>query len=129
MHIKKHATYPSPAHIPVTGIIQKVETSSDHKDYNRTTRSHPEASRRRHPAAANGSVDGRKLYYVKVLVDASDVDRVYEVSNPSRSFTTKHESIACLTDADCSFQLATADQVLGNFMGNLPHGFWLENRL
>ncbi|GJV78140.1 retrovirus-related pol polyprotein from transposon TNT 1-94, partial [Tanacetum coccineum] len=49
-------------------------------DYNRTTRSHPEASRRRHPAAANGSVDGRKLYYVKVLVDASDVDRVYELA-------------------------------------------------
>ncbi|GJY17376.1 hypothetical protein Tco_0388867 [Tanacetum coccineum] len=45
----------------------------------RTTRSHLEASRRRHPAAANGSVDGRKLYDVKVLVDASDVDRVYEV--------------------------------------------------
>ncbi|GJW98356.1 hypothetical protein Tco_0180164 [Tanacetum coccineum] len=41
------------------------------------TRSHPEVSRRRY-AAANGSVDGRKWYDVKVLVDASDVDRVYE---------------------------------------------------
>ncbi|GKB74518.1 hypothetical protein Tco_0935930 [Tanacetum coccineum] len=31
MHIKKHAAYPSPAHFPVTGIIQKATTSSDHK--------------------------------------------------------------------------------------------------
>ncbi|GJX65573.1 hypothetical protein Tco_0299916 [Tanacetum coccineum] len=106
---------------PQRNQVQYAVSSEDqYADSNRTTRSHPEASRRRHPDAANGSVDGRKLYDVKVLVDASDVDRVYEVSNPLRSFTTKHESIACLTDADCSFQLATADQVFGNFMGNLP---------
>ncbi|GKC06537.1 hypothetical protein Tco_0998147 [Tanacetum coccineum] len=51
---------------------RRASEDRHHQDSTRTTRSHPEASRRRHPAAANG-------YDVKVLVDTSDVDRVYEV--------------------------------------------------
>nr|GEU86492.1 hypothetical protein [Tanacetum cinerariifolium] len=77
---------------------------------NQITRSHPEASRRRH-AVANGLVDRRKRccclkfwYDVKVLVDATDVDRVYEARLTKVIFKSEKQQHGATQSGEDSMQ-------------------------